>query len=171
MAEPGYIFTHLASAVAFLQNLDAKQLSISQEEFEQGLQRYQAIARQKRYQETITTGTDGELESSFKTDDPYSEISANAIRKARHTYMTPLPLDKQLKRESSEFIPNDPSLRWIHPAEAFVSQDQVDLKMKFKFVAREAASLSLGEVTELLTEYKALVATYQDLILKSSNKI
>ena len=167
MAEPGYIFTHLASAVAFLQNLDAKQLSISQEEFEQGLQRYQAIARRKHYQETIT-GTDGDSESSFKIDDPYSEISANAIRKARYTYMNPIPLDKQLKQESSEFIPNDPSLRWIHAAEVSFTQDQVDLKMKFKFVSREAASLSLGEVTELLHEYKTLVATYQDLVLKGS---
>ena len=164
MAEPGYIFTHLASAVAFLQNLDAKQLSISQEEFEQGLQRYQAIARRKHYQETIT-GTEV-IQKVVSKLMILILISANAIRKARYLY-EPIPLDKHLKQESSEFIPNDPSLRWIHAAEVF-AQDQVDLKMKFKFVSREAASLSLGEVTELLHEYKTLVATYQDLVLKGS---
>ncbi|CAI5721990.1 unnamed protein product [Peronospora destructor] len=51
VSKPGYFFTHLVSSVAFLEEIDCSQLTISAEEFDDGLRRSKETlqkGRQKR---------------------------------------------------------------------------------------------------------------------------
>ena len=174
MAEPGYIFTHLASAVAFLQGLDAAQLSISHDEFERGLKRCQELARREH-----AAGSEDEEVADRAgreaLDDPYQEVPVNEIRRARQLLMrcdqgtaSGGPIDSCIGSKQKPLVPNDRSLRWIRPNNPSrtdgIEQDELSFRSRYKFVAREANSLSLGEVEELLSEYKALVGMCATMI-------
>lgn len=172
MAEPGYIFTHLASAVAFLQDLDAAQLSISQADFEMGLKRCREMARRGH-------ASDDEAQASVLAeadtmDDPYREIPVNEIRRARriqeeHAEGAAIGIGRTNRSGGSQphLVPNDALLGWIHPRGSSDRPDISTIRSRYKFVARDAASLSLGEVEELLTEYKALVGLCENLVAET----
>lgn len=98
MSEAGYIFTHLASAMAFLTDLDASQLTIDKSVFEAGLKRCSSEAQLSRMQgggggddagaaSPLSGGSGGSGNSSTSNgvggqppDDSLCEVSVRELR-------------------------------------------------------------------------------------------
>ncbi|KAG7380758.1 vacuolar protein sorting-associated protein 9 [Phytophthora pseudosyringae] len=87
VSEPGYFFTHLVSSVAFLEEVNGSSLTISPEDFDEGLRRSKESLRIRGVRREI----DHEVASNASSGST-SEIingSANALQKERRGQMLP----------------------------------------------------------------------------------
>jgi hypothetical protein len=143
-AEPGYFFTQLAMAVSFIQALDAKTLNISEHEFNSGV----LLCRQRIAADpTFSFGWRGRPRTDKDASEP--AIAHTAVGAG-------VPLSPKASS------PRAAARRALPPVDANALQEWRDAR--FRFAARSAASLRLGEMHELLDEYKALVRAVEAML-------
>ncbi len=163
-AEPGYFFTQLAMAVSFIQALDEKTLNICEDEFNSGV----LLCRQRNSADpTFSFGWRGR---------PRADAAEPAAACAAAAAGAPAPATTTPKRQQQQkqaldtpqaSTPTAAARTALPPADADALQEWRDVR--FRFAARSAASLRLGEVHELIDEYKALVRAVEALLRERSN--
>jgi len=168
MSEAGYVFTHLCSAVAFLQDLDATALTISQEEFEAGLQKCQETTeREMTLRRSASIGAEHEagILASGMPADPLQVLSIAEVSQARRQAgkAHPLPLAPSTSfssLHSNKTLPPPAGKPRTLPQGLSASS----IRQKYRFLSKSADDLSVGEVGALLAEYKELVVVCESLL-------
>jgi len=163
LSEAGYIFTHLSSAVAFLQDVDANALTITSEEFEAGIQRSQEQARRDMAlavdlrRRSSSLGAESEFDAAMAprpVKDRYAAVDVQLVRQAR-TQLSPPdavlglapPKGAREQRRGARDLPSSSSLR-----------------ARYRYATAKPENVTFGDIRTLLKDYKELVGLCEVLL-------
>lgn len=159
VSEAAYFFTNMLSAESFIMNIDAKSLSMEDTEFEKNMEFAQAL-----------------LFGSSDSDNmpSQSDQSVGRIQETKHLGTTtqmqapPQTLETKLRNEKSH--PKDPYALDKVPSISDLENHGANMLMKdenakqvfmdFPYLYAKSGDLTIGDVEELLNNYKQLVFRY-----------
>ncbi|KAG7399721.1 vacuolar protein sorting-associated protein 9 [Phytophthora boehmeriae] len=98
VSEPGYFFTHLVSSVAFLEEVNGSLLTISAEEFDEGLKRSKESLKLR----AVNSEMDNEVISDASMNEELPNEAAKALQNERHGLMVPHPSSSITTEETDE---------------------------------------------------------------------
>lgn len=159
VSEAAYFFTNMLSAESFIMNIDAKSLSMEDTEFEKSMEFAQALLfgpsdldnmpsqsdqSVGRHQETKHLGT------TTQTQGPPQTLETKSRNERSHP-KDPYALDK---------VPSISDLE-NHGANMLMKDENAkQVFMDFPYLYAKSGDLTIGDVEELLNNYKQLVFKY-----------
>ncbi|XP_074371019.1 vacuolar protein sorting-associated protein 9A-like isoform X2 [Apium graveolens] len=157
VSEAAYFFTNMLSAESFIMNIDAKSLSLEDTEFEKNMEFAQAL-----------------LFGSSNSDNTPSQSDQNVGRHQEikplgtmpHTQVPPQTLETKSRNENPKdpyAVDKVPSISDLenHGANVLMKDENVkQVFMDFPYLYAKSGDLTVGDVEELLNNYKQLVFKY-----------
>ncbi|KAK4387291.1 Vacuolar protein sorting-associated protein 9A [Sesamum angolense] len=172
VAEAAYFFTNMLSVESFITNIDAKALSMDEVEFERNMESAQALLS------GLSQSTDNsysQMDQHFghvpSTEPVEAKSASNPRRQQRATTRPQSPLESsQPKSRNEEFDGKDhlsldkpPSISDLEnkgAAELLKEEEVNQLFQDFPYLYSQAGDLTVGDVEDLLSNYKQLVFKY-----------
>ena len=181
LSEPGYWYTNLYSAVTFIENVQHDSLTITEDEFESGMnaaKREMEVAKRKHSTSFDFAEMNNELLSSSSSDkDKKKGMDLNLLyaesRKNKSALMDEQNLMNNFMQQNEKIITNNkkltdklqPKLIAKGNKSKIDAKDIIEWKAKrFRFAHLNVNELKVVDVGELLEEYKNLVNTCRNLM-------
>lgn len=168
VSEAAYFFTNMLSAVSFIMNIDAKAISMDETEYEKNMELAQ----------TLLSGISGFSETSQSNQNagptpPSQPVEGkhdftpnkNQVSKSAHQF----PSEQSQSRARTEEpyvkdqLPKIPSVSDLENkgASILLKEDKAGQSfVSFPYLYSQAANLTIGDVEDLLNNYKELVFKY-----------
>ncbi|XP_068642740.1 vacuolar protein sorting-associated protein 9A-like isoform X2 [Aristolochia californica] len=161
VSEAAYFFTNILSAESFIWNIDAKSLSMEEDEFEKNMESARALL----------SGLSYDLDSvSSQTDQEVMDSKSEALKdKTERNF--PLPMLGSTK--NTEFIkeiddkpnsgtskPSVPDLEDKGTSDPLKGDEVSGVFLKYPFLYAQVGDLTIKDVEALLNSYKQLVLKY-----------
>lgn len=168
VSEAAYFFTNILSAESFILSIDAQALSMDETEFETNMESARALLSGLSADNNVlgqnagpVPGADtSEAKLSFRSNRPPSPATQPNFSVAS-TETKPKNEDQYVKSQSSmEKIPSLSDLE-NRGASMLIKEDSISqVFQSFPYLYSQAGDLTVGDIEELLTNYKRLVIKY-----------
>ncbi|XP_055814374.1 vacuolar protein sorting-associated protein 9A-like, partial [Solanum dulcamara] len=170
VSEAAYFFTNILSAESFISNIDAQALSMDETEFETNMESARALLSvlsdnnvldQSDQNAGPVPGADTSVANlSFRSNRPPSPITQPNFSVAS-TETNPKNEDQYVKSQSSmEKIPSLSDLE-NRGASMLIKEGSISqVFQSFPYLYSQSGDLTVGDIEELLTNYKRLVIKY-----------
>jgi hypothetical protein len=183
--ETGYFFTHMYSSVCFLQNVDADQLSMTAEQFEQGLAETRAKMgsdEANSKEPPVDRLREGSIDQFNMEEQPDTVGSPPRNRKrsdsghfnagalldlSKGQWLGPdvlavrrMRVEREAKQSSEESANGGGATA---AADATGRQQREQQEQQFRFLNATPSELQIADVPELLREYQALARQLMDM--------
>ncbi|KAK7311586.1 hypothetical protein RJT34_09829 [Clitoria ternatea] len=162
VAEAAYYFTNMLSAESFISNIDAKAISMDEAEFERNMEFARAMLSADTQDPSSPYQNNGQL--------PRAELTKHISQALNDNKDPALRTPSVAKAESKKvtfadelLITKVPSLSDLENkgASMILKEDKLnDVFREFPYIFASAGDLTLGDVEELLNNYKELVSRY-----------
>ncbi|XP_042012072.1 vacuolar protein sorting-associated protein 9A-like isoform X1 [Salvia splendens] len=175
VAESAYFFTNMLSVESFIMNMDAKSLSMDESEFENNME----SAKQLLFGLSENSDAHSQADQNFEplqreeSMEPKPVLSsrrhqgpANTIRDHVESSKTKSRIDEQDGSDTSSLLNKIPSISDLENrgAAMLLKEDEVSRVFQdFPFLYSQAGDLTVGDVEDLLGNYKQLVFKYVSL--------
>ena len=160
-SEPGYFFTHLTSAVAFLGQMDESMLSIDADEFRAGIAK-SALAWEAKQQQQLITDAEKQ-ETAAKASENVAQGTSNRVSAA--AIMPRKAASGYPAKENSVPTHVTPSIAEARSASVPEPGEMSQWRGKHgRFAGVSYGELLASEVPELLAEYKHVLAVCEQLL-------
>ncbi|KAL0369220.1 UNVERIFIED_CONTAM: Vacuolar protein sorting-associated protein 9A [Sesamum calycinum] len=172
VAEAAYFFTNMLSVESFMTNIDAKALSMDEVEFERNMESAQALLS------GLSQSTDNsysQMDQHFghvpSTEPVEAKSASNPRKQQRATTRPQSPLESSQPKSRNEGFDGKDHLSLDKPpsisdlenkgaAELLKEEEVNQLFRDFPYLYSQAGDLTVGDVEDLLSNYKQLVFKY-----------
>lgn len=165
VSESAYFFTNMLSVESFIMNIDAKALSLEETEFENNMESARQLLSDLSESSDANNQVDQITQHAPRREPPRPK-PASSSRRHHHS-----PTHSQVSIESSEttYVEDQSSLNKIPSisdlenkgASMLLKEDEVNKVFRdFPFLYSQAGDLTVGDVEDLLSNYKQLVFKY-----------
>ncbi|KAL0365844.1 UNVERIFIED_CONTAM: Vacuolar protein sorting-associated protein 9A [Sesamum radiatum] len=172
VAEAAYFFTNMLSVESFITNIDAKALSMEEEEFERNMESAQALLS------GLSQSTDNsysQMDQHFghvhSTEPVEAKSALNSRKQQRASTRPQSPLEPSQPKSRNEGLDGKDHLPLDKPpsisdlenkgaAELLKEEEVNQLFRDFPYLYSQAGDLTVGDVEDLLSNYKQLVFKY-----------
>ncbi|MCD7455085.1 Vacuolar protein sorting-associated protein 9A [Datura stramonium] len=171
VSEAAYFFTNILSAESFILNIDAQALSMDETEFETNMESARALLSGLSADNNVLGQSDqnagpvpgadtSEAKLSFRSNRPPSAATQPNFSVAS-TETKPKNEDQYVKNQSSmEKIPSLSDLE-NRGASMLIKEDSINqVFQSFPYLYSQAGDLTVGDIEDLLNNYKRLVIKY-----------
>lgn len=171
VSEAAYFFTNILSAESFISNIDAQALSMDETEFETNMESARALLSGLSFDNNVLGQSDQNAALVPGADTTDSKLSSRSNRppspatqpnpSVASTETKPKNEDQYVKSQSSmEKIPSLSDLE-NRGASLLIKEDSISqVFQSFPYLYSQTGDLTVGDVEELLTNYKRLVIKY-----------
>ncbi|GER40357.1 vacuolar sorting protein 9 domain [Striga asiatica] len=161
VAESAYFFTNMLSVESFITNIDAKALSMDDEEFEKNMESAKALlAGLSENSDYVDAQTN---QNTKQTPNKQTVDSKSKIQEATSPSREIKSGTEELLEKDSQVLDKIPSVSDLEnkgAADLLKEDDLNRLFRDFPYLYSEAGDLAVGDVEDLLSHYKQLVLKY-----------